>query len=118
MALIKTDHPIRGHVFSLASSSPTVGDEVAAIGFPVDEPMTLTRGSVSGLHRSIEIDGTTRTGMTQTDTAINPGNSGGPMIELDGKVYGIADAKRIDAEGIAYAVAPEVARSNLSTWRG
>lgn len=40
------------------------------------------------------------------------------MVELDGKVYGIADAKRTDAEGIAYAVAPEVARSNLSSWRG
>jgi serine protease Do len=118
MALIKIDHPVQGHVFTLATGSPTVGDEVAAIGFPVDEPMTLTRGSVSGLRRSIEIDGTNRTGMIQTDTAINPGNSGGPMLELDGKVYGIADAKRVDAEGIAYAVSPEVASTNLGAWRG
>ncbi|TQJ50200.1 trypsin-like peptidase [Phycicoccus sp. SLBN-51] len=118
MALIKIDHPVDGHVFSLATASPRVGDEIAAIGFPVDEPMTLTRGSVSGLRRSIEIDGTNRSGMIQTDTAINPGNSGGPMLELDGKVYGIADAKRTDAEGIAYAVSPEVASSNLGAWRG
>lgn len=118
MALIKVDHPVDGHVFTLATASPKVGDEVAAIGFPVDQPMTLTRGSVSGLRRSIEIDGTNRNGMIQTDTAINAGNSGGPMLELDGKVYGIADAKRLDAEGIAYAVAPEVAGSNLEAWRG
>jgi serine protease Do len=118
MALIKTDHPIAGHIFTLASKPPTVGDEIAAIGFPVDEPMTLTRGSVSGLGRSIEIDGTSRSGMIQTDTAVNPGNSGGPMLELDGRVYGIVDAKRTDAEGIAYAVSPEVASSNLNAWRG
>ena len=76
--------------------------------------MTMTRGSISGLNRSIEIGGTVRTGMIQTDTAINPGNSGGPMLALDGKVYGIVDAKRVDAEGIAYAVSPEVAGTNLS----
>jgi hypothetical protein len=116
MALLKTDHVITGHIFAMASTSPTVGQEVAAIGFPVDEPMTMTRGSVSGLNRSIEIDGTARTGMIQTDTAINPGNSGGPMLALDGKVYGIVDAKRVDAEGIAYAVSPETAGTNLKAW--
>ena len=118
VAVVRTDHALTGHVFTLARRSPQVGQEVAAIGFPVDEPMTLTRGSVSGLNRTISIDGVDRYGLIQTDTALNPGNSGGPMLAQDGKVYGIVDAKLSGAEGIGYAVSSDVARSRLRAWKG
>lgn len=118
VALVRTDRRLSGHVFQLANRAPRVGQEVAAIGFPVDEPMTLTRGSVSGLNRTITIDGVDRYGLIQTDTAINPGNSGGPMLALDGKVYGIVDAKMTGAEGIGYAVSSDVARSRVAEWTG
>jgi serine protease Do len=117
LAVVRTDRALAGHVFTLARRSPQVGQDVAAIGFPVDEPMTLTRGSVSGLNRTITIDGVDRHGLIQTDTALNPGNSGGPVLARDGKVYGIVDAKLNGAEGIGYAVSSDVARPRLRAWK-
>jgi len=93
VALVKTNRPLTGHVFNLADHVPAVGQEIGAIGFPEGEPMTLTRGIVSGLDRTIPIDGLDRSGLIQTDVAINPGNSGGPMLATDGQVYGLIDAK-------------------------
>ncbi|HEY3585547.1 MAG TPA: PDZ domain-containing protein, partial [Myxococcaceae bacterium] len=49
----------------------------------------------------------------QTDAAINPGNSGGPMIGLDGKVVGIANAVNTTGQGIGFAIPVDVARSVL-----
>ena len=118
IALVRTRRPLSGHVFEFASGSPAVGQEVAAIGFPEGEAMTLTKGTVSGLHRSIDIDGTRRSGLIQTDTAINPGNSGGPMLAPDGSVYGVVDAKLTAAEGIGYAVSPAIASARVDAWKG
>jgi S1-C subfamily serine protease len=117
VALIRTNRPLTGHVFPIATQEPKVGQEIGAIGFPEGEPMTLTRGIVSGLDRTVPIDGMDRTGMIQTDAAINPGNSGGPMLTVDGRVYGLIDAKRTDASGIAYAVSPTIAAARLGVWK-
>ena len=118
LALIAAKVPLKTHVFSLATSDPAVGVSVAAIGFPEAEPMTLTVGTVSGLNRTIVINGSDRRGLIQTDTAINPGNSGGPMLTLDGGVVGVVDAKNVEAEGIGYAVSASTARARLDRWRG
>lgn len=118
VALVKTNRPLTGHVFRLADHVPTVGQEIAAIGFPEGEPMTLTRGIVSGLERTIPIDGLDRSGLIQTDVAINPGNSGGPMLATDGQVYGLIDAKRTDAAGLGYAVSPTTASARVRAWQG
>lgn len=117
VALIRTAHPVDGHVFTLADGDPSVGEEVAAIGFPVDSPMTLTTGAISGLDRTVNVEGIFRTGMIQTDIAVNPGNSGGPMLTTDGVVSGLIDAKRTAAEGIAFAVSPATAAAQLDAWR-
>ncbi len=79
--------------------------------------MTLTRGIVSGLERTIPIAGVDRSGLIQTDAAINPGNSGGPMLATDGHVYGLIDAMRTDAVGIGYAVSPAIAAARLDSWK-
>jgi len=118
VALVRTNRPLTGHVFTLADHPPTVGQEIAAIGFPEGEPMTLTRGIVSGLDRTIPIAGLNRSGLIQTDVAINPGNSGGPMLATDGQVYGLIDAKRTDAAGIGYAVSPTTAAARVRAWQG
>ena len=43
------------------------------MGFPLGLPLTVTKGSVSGLDRTIAIEGTQRRKLVQTDTALNPG---------------------------------------------
>jgi S1-C subfamily serine protease len=118
MALIRADRNLDGHVFSLADSSPDVGQSIVAIGFPQGEPMTLTSGIVSGLNRTISFEGRTYAGLIQTDAAINPGNSGGPMLDLKGTVQGVADAVRTDSQGIAYAIPARTVRSLTAKWKG
>lgn len=107
-----------GHVFTLASGEPGPGTSIAAIGYPLDEPESLTEGSISGLDRTISTDSGTFTGLLQTDTAINPGNSGGPLVNLDGQVVGLADAIRTGAQGIGFAVPAVQLRPAIETHQG
>ncbi|HEY8300671.1 MAG TPA: S1C family serine protease [Jatrophihabitans sp.] len=117
LALVHADSPLAGYHFTLAGNLPAVGADVAAIGFPVGDPITFTRGTISGLHRRIVVDGSPRSGMIETDAAVNPGNSGGPLFGPDGTTYGLVDAKNVDAEGIAFAVPARDARRDVSLWR-
>nr|MBP7451116.1 trypsin-like peptidase domain-containing protein [Flavobacteriales bacterium] len=79
-----------------------VGEEVYAIGTPLDEKLgqSVTRGIVSG-KRDLE-----DRAYIQTDVSINHGNSGGPLIDMDGKVIGVTTLKLTgrDVSGIGFAV--------------
>jgi hypothetical protein len=94
-----------------------VGDEVAAIGYPLDQPQTLTTGTISGLGRKVVVEGSVRTGMIETDAALNPGNSGGPLIATDGTVAGLVDAGNQQASCIGYAVDAQIARPEIAAWQ-
>jgi hypothetical protein len=117
LALVRSARPLQGYTFNLSPQLPAVGDDVGAIGFPIGDPITFTRGNISGLHRRINVDGQPRSDMIETDAAINPGNSGGPLIGQDGIVYGLVDAKNTQAEGIAFAVPATQAAEDLAGWR-
>jgi serine protease Do len=116
LALIRADTPLTGFHFKLASADPAVGVRVAAIGFPIGDPITLTQGGISGLHRNINVDGVAHLDFIETDTPINPGNSGGPLLTSDGSVAGLVDAKNSQASGIAYAVPARVAAGEFAGW--
>jgi serine protease Do len=117
VALLGLDLPLDGHVFGLADKVPRVGAPVSAIGYPLDEPRTLTVGTVSGVEREIEFaDGAVLAHLIQTDVALNPGNSGGPLLDRDGDVVGVVAAGREDAEGINFAASAAVARPIVETW--
>ena len=117
LALVRTDKPIRGHHFVVATRSPQLGDDVAAIGFPLALPLTVTRGTVSGMDRTIPIDGLKRRNLIQTDAAVNPGNSGGPLITDSGAVVGLVDLGTSQANGLAFAVSSQVAKPLLQAWQ-
>lgn len=55
------------------------GERVIAIGFPLNQEMTLTSGIASSV----------RDGAIISDVNINHGNSGGPMLNLAGEVVGV-----------------------------
>ncbi|MCL2631134.1 MAG: trypsin-like peptidase domain-containing protein [Firmicutes bacterium] len=93
--------------FRKVSEAPLrLGEEVVAIGNPLGTlGGTITRGIVSGLARSIRIDGTTMT-LLQTDASINSGNSGGALFDYSGTLVGIVNAKVVgtNVEGLGFAI--------------
>jgi len=77
------------------SSALKVGQLAIAIGSPLGQQNSLTKGVISALHRSISVPDPT-SGATenilnaiQTDAQINPGNSGGPLLNSAGQVVGV-----------------------------
>ncbi len=92
------------------SSALQVGDQVVAIGNSLGYGQSVTTGIVSALGRNVTLqndDGSTITNsLIQTDAAINPGNSGGALLNMQGEVIGINEAKysRSGVEGMGYAI--------------
>lgn len=116
LALVRLDSAVNGHQFEFQTTDPPMGTEVAALGFPRGESLTLTRGIVSGLDRDVNF-GSGRIGnMIQTDAAINPGNSGGPLLGQDALVAGVVSAGKTGAEGMAYAVSGPRAAEAIAEW--
>ncbi|HET7724377.1 MAG TPA: trypsin-like peptidase domain-containing protein [Propionibacteriaceae bacterium] len=86
-----------------------IGDEVFAVGNPLGYAGSISGGVVSALNRTVAVDGTTLTGLIQTDAAVNPGNSGGPLLNRAGQVVGVVTALANPAgddsfAGIGFAV--------------
>jgi putative serine protease PepD len=77
------------------SGSLKVGQLAIAIGSPLGQQNSVTKGVISALHRSISVPDSS-TGQVenilnaiQTDAQINPGNSGGPLLNSAGQVVGV-----------------------------
>jgi putative serine protease PepD len=77
------------------SGSLKVGQLAIAIGSPLGQQNSVTKGVISALHRSISVPDSS-TGQIenilnaiQTDAQINPGNSGGPLLNSAGQVMGV-----------------------------
>jgi len=68
------------------------GDLVLAIGSPFGMDQTVTSGIVSGVRKTLVIEGIKYENMIQTDAPINRGSSGGPLVNLNGEVIGINTA--------------------------
>lgn len=94
------------------SDALEVGDQVVAIGNALGTGQSVTSGYVSAVDRDItstdESTGqeTTSEGLIQTDAAINPGNSGGALLNMNGELIGINEAKYASAEveGMGFAI--------------
>jgi S1-C subfamily serine protease len=118
LALLLLKNPITGYRFRFAKRTPRLGEEVAALGYPLDLPLSVSRGTVSGLDRTIPIDSIKRRRLVQTDAAVNHGNSGGPLIAVKtGEVIGLVDLGTTELNGIAFAVSGTVAGSLVDAWK-
>ena len=87
------------------SDSVRVGEEIIAIGFPIESLLPGLTPTVS-----IGIVSAKRLNYLQTDAAINPGNSGGPLLNASGQVVGVI-VSRIETDesgrpvtGIGFAI--------------
>jgi len=98
------------------SSSVVVGDKVYAIGNPLGVfTSSVSGGIVSGLNRTIEVEGQSMT-LMQTDASVNPGNSGGGLFNEKGELIGIVNSKSlgVDVEGLGFAIPIDDAKSVIA----
>lgn len=103
LALFKIRKPGNYECFTPSSSKDILlGTEVYAIGTPLDMSLgqTITKGIISGKRKIADKT------IIQTDVSINPGNSGGGLINGQGKLLGIVNAKIMgeDIQGIGFAI--------------
>jgi len=80
-----------------------VGQQVRAIGTPEGLHHTVTNGIVSAIRPVGSLTA------IQTNASINPGNSGGPLVDDNGRVYGVLTIKLVaeDLEGLGFAISSD-----------
>lgn len=106
------------------SDNLQLGDQVVAIGNALGYGQSVTSGYVSALDRDLTLtdqNGTTinSTGLIQTDAAINEGNSGGALLNMNGELIGINEAKTASSstgtavDNIGFAIPIDKAEKSL-----
>jgi S1-C subfamily serine protease/HEAT repeat protein len=82
------------------------GDDVLVIGNPGIGGKVVLENAVSRgvMSTRTEIEGQP---FYQLGIALNPGNSGGPVVDLAGKVIGVASRKASNLEGTAFSIPVE-----------
>jgi len=116
IALLKVDGDKPFPYLSLDDLSPDLlGETALAVGNPLGYGLSVSRGIVSALGRSVTVEEVEYKNLIQTDAAINPGNSGGPLIDIGGKLVGVDSVKMsftpqgVPTQGIGFAISgPEV----------
>lgn len=82
-----------------------LAEQAIAIGNPLGAGISVTVGHISGISKTINMDGVNMT-LLQTDAAVNSGNSGGALFDAEGYLIGIVNAKSTgtSVEGMGYAI--------------
>ena len=122
LAVIKIENA-GGTPFSyidLKDPSPNyLGQTVLALGNPLGYGLSVSRGILSALDRTIVVDETEYKNLIQTDAAINPGNSGGPLIDISGKLMGISSVKMaytpqgVPTQGMGFGIPVALVRKTV-----
>src|SRR5438270_6613363 len=124
LAFIKIDAKADFPFVSLDNISPNLlGETVIVVGNAVGYGSSISRGVLSAVKRHITVDNTEYKDLVQTDAAINPGNSGGPVIDISGRLVGVASAKMaftpqgVPTQGLGFAIPAEVVRESVAQFR-
>jgi len=93
---------------------PQAQQEVTAYGYPVGgDSLSVTRGVVSRIERSVYVHKSRSLISVQVDAAINPGNSGGPVMAGD-KVVGVVMQSMNSSENVGYIIPTAVVKHFLT----
>ena len=124
LAFIKIDAQAELPFVNLDNISPNLlGQTVMVVGNAAGYGSSISRGVLSAVKRDITVDETDYKGLVQTDAAINPGNSGGPVIDLSGRLVGIASAKMaftpqgVPTQGLGFAIPADVVRDSVNHFK-
>ncbi|MCU0865051.1 MAG: trypsin-like peptidase domain-containing protein [Planctomycetes bacterium] len=97
------------------SGTLQAGDWIVAIGNPLGLAQTVTPGVVSFVGRHLpHSDFGVTNDFLQISAPVNPGNSGCPIVDLQGRVVGVATQAPIDAQGISFAVPSNTVKWTLA----
>src|SRR5215216_496032 len=124
LAFIKIDAETAFPFINLDNISPNLlGQTVIVVGNAVGYGSSISRGVLSAVKRNITVDDVEYKDLVQTDAAINPGNSGGPVVDLSGRLVGIASAKMaftpqgVPTQGLGFAIPAEVVRESINRFK-
>jgi serine protease Do len=124
LAFIKIDAQTDFPFINLDDISPNLlGQTVMVVGNAVGYGSSISRGVLSATKRNITVDETEYKDLVQTDAAINPGNSGGPVVDLSGRLVGIASAKMaftpqgVPTQGLGFAIPADVVRDSVNRFK-
>jgi serine protease Do len=124
LAFIKIDAQTDFPFINLDDISPNLlGQTVMVVGNAVGYGSSISRGVLSAVKRNITVDETEYKDLVQTDAAINPGNSGGPVVDLSGRLVGIASAKMaftpqgVPTQGMGFAIPADVVRDSVNRFK-
>jgi serine protease Do len=124
LAFIKIDAQTGFPFINLDDISPNLlGQTVIVVGNAVGYGSSISRGVLSAVKRNITVDDVEYKDLVQTDAAINPGNSGGPVIDLSGRLVGIASAKMaftpqgVPTQGLGFAIPAGVVRDGVNRFK-
>jgi S1-C subfamily serine protease len=95
-------------------SNIQIGQEVHAIGHPLGNFWTYTKGVISQVRLQEKGIPPLVADTIQTQTPISPGNSGGPLLDNDGYLIGVNTWVRTDAQNINFAVAVSEVRAFIA----
>lgn len=118
LAVIKIEKDGLEAISFADSNDISVGDMAVAIGNPggLDYMSSVSSGIISGLNRTIQLEGTTQMKLIQTDAAINPGNSGGALVNSSGELIGINSSKisSEEYEGMGFAIPSNTVKKQVN----
>ena len=104
LSLVKVEG-VKIPALPLVTDTKEIGSEVFAIGTPnnLEFSQTVTKGIISGKRMINDVV------YIQTDVKINPGSSGGALVNKEGAVLGVVNAKLVGKgiEGIGFAISAE-----------
>jgi serine protease Do len=124
LAFIKIEAKGSLPFISLDDLSPSLlGQTVMALGNPLGYGVSVSRGILSALNRTITVDNNEYRNLIQTDAAINPGNSGGPLIDISGRLVGVSSVKMaytpqgLPTQGLGFGIPAAVVRDKVTEFQ-
>lgn len=101
----------------LGSNLPHSGDNVAVMGYPANQPLTFSTGTIDNLNSTVNVSGdglrnVTLHNLIATNAKSVKGNSGSPLFNQYGQVVGVMESESVGGTPTAYAVPA----SQLAEW--